>query len=134
VLTDFFGGGTAFPIHCLRDTYADAAGRDRPTHILMISDDGIDTLFDEDEQGHSGWDIAARALERAGAGGTLALNLPSTSGYYRKAFASIDKAVRTQGWGLHRITHWEQLMAFAHDFSRRHRDGHVAPSSRRRVG
>lgn len=124
VLTDFFGGATAFPIHCLRETYADPAGRDRPTHILLISDDGIDTMFDRDELGNSGWDVAAQALKRAAAGGTLALNLPETaSGYFAKSRKVIDHAVATQGWGLHRITSWEQLMSFAHDFSRRHRDG-----------
>lgn len=129
VLTDFFGGATAFPIHCLRDTYAEPTGRDRPTHLLMISDDGIDTMFGDDEKGNSGWDVAARALTRAGAGGTLALNLPAdTRGYYANALKTIDKAVTSQGWALHRITDWAQLMTFAHDFSRRHRDGHIASS------
>jgi hypothetical protein len=42
VLTGFFGGATAFPLHVLRDTYRD---RDRPTHIVVISDDGVDTMF-----------------------------------------------------------------------------------------
>jgi hypothetical protein len=131
VLTDFFGGATAFPIHCLRDAYPEPGGRDRPTHILMISDDGIDTLFDQDEKGNSGWDVAAQALRRAGAGGTLALNLPAqASTYYADSIATIEKAVSAQGWALHRITDWEQLMAFAHDFSRRYRDGrlHATPS------
>jgi hypothetical protein len=124
VLTDFFGGGTAFPIHCLRETYANPTGRERPTHILMISDDGIDTLFDQDELGNSGWDIAARALQRAGGGGTLALNLPDGLSRYRSdSIRTIDKAVATQGWSLHRISSWEQLLAFAVDFSRRYREG-----------
>jgi hypothetical protein len=132
VLTDFFGGGTAFPIHCLRETYADARGRERPTHILMISDDGIDTMFNDDERGNSGWDIAARALQRAGAGGTLALNLPDESNeYYADSLKTIRRAVTTQGWALHRITDWEQLMAFARDFSRRHRDGQIASTPQR---
>lgn len=135
VLTDFFGGGTAFPIHCLRTTYADARGRERPTHILMISDDGIDTMFLQDELGNSGWDIAAQALKRAGAGGTLALNLPARgtarSSYLAKAYATIDQAVDTQGWDLHAITDWEQLMAFAQAFSRKHRDGQLAAGGAR---
>lgn len=134
VLTDFFGGGTAFPIHCLRDTYAEPAGRERPTHILMISDDGIDTMFADDEKGNSGWAVAAQAIQRAGAGGTLALNLPEhVSSYMAKSMNTINKAVKTQGWALHKITDWEQLMAFAHDFSRRHRDGHIAASTRRQT-
>jgi hypothetical protein len=128
VLTDYFGGATAFPIHCLRETYAAEPGRNRATHILMISDDGIDTMFAQDEKGHSGRDVAAHALARAGAGGTLALNLPPN---YSSEI--IDEAVQTQGWALHRITDWEQLMAFARDFSHRHRDG-LAAASRRQDG
>lgn len=130
VLTDFFGGATAFPIHCLRDTYADSQERERSTHILMISDDGIDTMFADDEQGNSGWDVAAHALQRAGAGGTLALNLPDAEHYryYAESLKTIDKAVQTQGWALHAITDWEQLMAFAHEFSKRHRDGRLTPT------
>jgi len=134
VLTDFFGGGTAFPIHCLRDTYAEPMGRKRPTHILMISDDGIDTMFADDEKGNSGWVVAAQALQRAGAGGTLALNLPKNLALYpyiADSMNTINKAVETQGWALHKITDWEQLMAFAHDFSRRHRDGHITASTQR---
>lgn len=129
VLTDFFGGATAFPIHCLRDTYADPQGRARPTHLLMISDEGIDTLFAQDEQGNEGWDIAACALARAGAGGTLALNLPEQRfGYVAKALETIDKAVQTQGWALHAISDWAALLSFAQDFSRRHRHGLIPPT------
>jgi hypothetical protein len=61
VMTGFFGGATCFPIHRLRDTYAEGTVLRRPVHILMISDDGITTMFEQDEQGNSGWDVAARA-------------------------------------------------------------------------
>src|SRR4030095_4668536 len=77
VLTGYFGGGTAFPIHVLRDTYAARKQEARPVHILVISDDGVSTMFDRDERGNSGWDIAALALKRARGGGTLVLNLQS---------------------------------------------------------
>lgn len=62
VLTGFFGGATAFPIHRLRDTYAKRTLSDRAVHILHLSDDGITTMFDQDERGGSGWDISAHVL------------------------------------------------------------------------
>lgn len=113
VLTGFFGGGTAFPIHKLRDTYAGRHWeRDRPAHILMISDDGIDTMFVQDEQGNNGWDVAAAALSHAGGGGTMALNM--------RAGVKADwmeRAVSEQGWHIHTVTDFEQLIAFARAFS-----------------
>ena len=115
VLTGFYGGGTAFPIHSLRDTYANRRSEDRPAHILVISDDGVSTMFDRDEKGNSGWDVAAMALKRAGAGGTFVLNL----GYdWQSACAEIKRAHDEQGWHVHRITNWDELVEFARQFSR----------------
>src|SRR6185369_16027227 len=76
VLTGFFGGATAFPIHVLRDTFEARRANARPAHILVISDDGVSTMFERDERGASGWDIVGSALARARGGGTLVLNLP----------------------------------------------------------
>jgi len=125
VMTGFFGGGTCFPIHRLRNTYREGTALRRPVHILMISDDGITTMFDQDEQGNSGWDIAARALRSGAAGGTMALNL-------RADWASIQRAGHycperdllrardEQGWEIHAVADMAQLVAFARAFSRRH--------------
>src|SRR5476649_646835 len=124
VLTGFFGGATCFPIHCLRQTYT--ARRERPAHILMISDDGITTMFDDDEQGNSGWDIAAKALEKGGAGGTMALNLArdwdggSTNKWMQKIYDDLQRARREQGWDIHAVERFEDLLEFARVFSRRH--------------
>jgi len=76
VLTGYFGGGTQFPIHVLRETYMSRNAAARAAHILVISDDGVSTMFDHDERGGSGWDIARLALERARGGGSLVLNVP----------------------------------------------------------
>ena len=65
------GGGTAFPIHVLRDTYQARKPGDRPVHILIISDDGVTTLFANDERGASGWDISRMALQKGGGGGSM---------------------------------------------------------------
>ncbi len=113
VLTGYLGGGTAFPIHVLRDTYEGRPAGGRPVHILVISDDGVTTMFAKDEKNDSGWDVARCALERAGAGGTLVLNL-------RQEPTEIADLVRAEkeGWRIHRVRDWESLVAFARAFAR----------------
>lgn len=124
VLTEFFGGGTCFPIHRLRQTYA--ARRERPAHILMISDDGITTMFDKDELGNSGWDISAKALAQGGAGGTMALNLErdwdgaAAHKWLQQTYDDLKRARREQGWDIHAVERYEDLLDFARAFSRRH--------------
>jgi hypothetical protein len=118
VLTGFFGGATAFPIHVLRDTYETRKPNARPVHILVISDDGVSTMFDSDERGQSGWDIAAMSLTLAAGGGTLVLNLPdnwdkSQAGPY----AAIRRA-RAEQWNVYPVTSLEGLVEFARQFSR----------------
>lgn len=121
VLTGYFGGATAFPLHVLRDTYARRGAADRPVHIMVISDDGVSTMFDKDEQGTSGWELSAMALKKARGGGTFVLNLPGTwerGGGYDNAYSTIRTARDQQGWGVHRVADWDELVAFAKQFSR----------------
>lgn len=122
VLTGFYGGSTCFPIHQMRHTYE--RGVRRPTHILHISDDGITTMFDKDERGNSGWEVAARALAAGAAGGTMALNLPadweSAGSWYRSTSEVLKRARKEQGWDIHAIADMQDLVAFARAFSRRH--------------
>jgi hypothetical protein len=125
VLTGFFGGGTCFPIHRLRSTYEEGKVLRRPVHILMISDDGITTMFDRDERNNSGWDIAAQALRRGAAGGTMALNLYpgwDSQGQVRSYFPQREllRARDEQDWEIHAVSDMAQLVAFARAFSRRH--------------
>lgn len=125
VLTGFFGGATAFPIHRLRETYAARTPSDRAVHILHLSDDGITTMFEQDERGGSGWDIAARALEAARGGGTMALNLyqplpeciapDGAQGW----MADLTRA-RQQGWAIHAVRDVQGLLDFARAFARLH--------------
>ncbi|XYJ12673.1 vWA domain-containing protein [Telluria sp. B2] len=137
VLTGFFGGGTCFPIHRLRDTYAhhNASGRQRPVHILMISDDGITTMFDQDERGASGWDIAAAALAAGGAGGTMALNLPEDwetgdRTWFGHVARDLKRARDEQGWQIHAVSDMAGLAAFAQAFARRHYGDTGQPATR----
>jgi hypothetical protein len=118
VLTGFFGGATAFPIHLLRDTYAKRQPGARPAHVLVISDDGVSTMFDRDERGRSGWDIARMALGQAGGGGTLVLNLPQNWAASSGPYAEIRRARDEQGWQVHRVASLEELVEFARRFSR----------------
>lgn len=125
VLTGFYGGATCFPIHHMRRTYE--APRPRPTHILMLSDDGITTMFDNDEKGNSGWKVSADALAAGAAGGTMALNLSSNwdqpDGYRWQAYDDLKRARKEQGWDIHAVTQFEELVEFARAFSRRHYAG-----------
>ncbi len=113
ILTGYLGGATAFPIHILRDTFSPRRPSDRPAHILILSDDGVTTMFDKDELGQSGWEIAAMALKQARGGGTMVLNLYQS---WEKN-ADLVKA-HAQGWQLHVVRSWEDLVTFAREFSR----------------
>jgi hypothetical protein len=128
VLTGFFGGATAFPIHVLRDTYAARKPAARPAHIMVISDDGVSTMFARDERGGSGRDIAAMALARAAGGGTLVLNLPQNWEASGTAYAEIRRARDEQGWQVHRVASLEELVEFARSFSRLRFGGAIRPA------
>ena len=82
-------------------------------HLLVISDDGVTTMFDKDEQGNSGWDISRMALENARGGGTMVLNL------YGKWEDNKDLArAHEDGWQISVVRTWEELVEFARQFSR----------------
>jgi hypothetical protein len=122
VLTGFYGGATAFPVHRLRETYARRSPGDRPVHILHISDDGITTMFQPDERGGDGWAIAAQALAKARGGGTMVLNLPGTPD------DDLQRAQREQGWVVETVSSWPELLGFARRFARRHYRERGGPS------
>lgn len=115
ILTGYIGGATAFPIHLLRETFASRSTSERAVHILILSDDGVTTLFEADEQGNAGWDVSRMALERGRGGGTMALNLWSSL----EQNADLMRA-QSEGWGVHRVSEWDDLIAFARLFARQH--------------
>lgn len=121
ILTGHLGGATAFPIHKLRETFRARAEHDRDCHILHISDDGITTMFGNDERGNSGWDIAALALRRGRAGGTMALNLwQDWHNGNGQCSEDLRRAHSEQGWQIHVVNDLAQLVDFALAFSRHH--------------
>lgn len=122
VLTGYYGGGTAFPLHILRETWIAPAKIGRAAHILVISDDGVSTLLDADERGNDGATLARRARERAQGGGTLLLALPTdweALGERSAPYAAIVRARDELGYDVARVTAWDELVAFARAFSRR---------------
>jgi hypothetical protein len=126
VLTGYFGGATAFPIHVLRDTFDKRGPTARPAHVLVISDDGVSTAFDKDERGHSGWDVTRRALANARGGGTFVLNLPAdwdgadpSRKYFAEAYAAITRARDELHIDVQRVADWDELVAFARAFARK---------------
>lgn len=129
VLTGYYGGGTQFPLPTLRETHAKRVKLKRPTHILVVSDDGASTMFDTaDERGTSGFEVCATALRQAGGGGTLALNIAAgwdkhsrkNNTYANNGFGWFARARAEQGWQISPVATLADLLGFAREFSRRH--------------
>ncbi len=121
-LITFDGGGTQFPLPVLRETYLGSGPRAKPTHILVISDDGVTTMFDKDERGNEGWDLLRSSLASGGAGATFVLALPPKWESGTHGFQGRDMLIRARdelGVNVHRIDDWEQLIQFAKEFARR---------------
>jgi hypothetical protein len=112
VITGYISGGTAFPLNVLRDTYADWKKSAPPVHIVVISDDGVDTILQNDEKGTHGADIAVRALEQARGGGTLVLNLPDPDNWKPRT------TLEALGFRVHAVRDWADLVGFARAFVR----------------
>jgi len=111
--TGYVPGGTAFPLHILRDTYSARKPDEPPAHVVVISDDGADTMLQKDERGNAGLDVCREALRRARGGGTLVLNLPAGA----ESWTSGQPLVEL-GFRLHAVSVWDQLVAFARAFVR----------------
>jgi hypothetical protein len=124
-LTSYLGTGYSFGIHRLAETFEAAAktssrANSRPVHILIVSDNDMFSMLDSESKGCRGWEVAGRAVELAGGGGTFVLELPehvrsaswsqNTSGYLER--------IRAMGWDLGIVSSMEELIQFAREFSR----------------
>lgn len=117
VICSHFGGGTTFPLHALRDTWKSESPR--KAHILHISDEGLSSLFDDDdEQGNHGWDLARAALAHCQGGGTMALHIDLSWDW--PSVKRLQQARDEQGWALHPVSTQEGLLDFAREFSATH--------------
>lgn len=111
-ITGYLGDGTAFPLSVLRETYAQRKPDEPPVHVVVISDDGVDTMLQADDQGTPGEAVCAAALERAGAGGTLVLNLGAGRQW------PLAERFSKLGFRVHPVSKWEDLIEFARAFVR----------------
>ncbi|GAB5537508.1 MAG: hypothetical protein Rubg2KO_37570 [Rubricoccaceae bacterium] len=128
LLTDYLGTGFAFGIHRLAQTFGPGAParRDRPAHILLVTDQDLFAMLDATEAGLAmgygkrtegggplGWAVAEAALDAAGGGGTIVLDMPQTAHY-----APMVERLRAQGWAVYFVQDRAELVTFARDFAR----------------
>ena len=110
ILTGYLGTGFAFGIMRLKDAFLKGEKPKRPTHIMIVTDADIFSMLASIKDG---WGLAKRALETAGGGGTYVLNM--SSNYYQEG---IDLML-ADGWNVHLVETWEDMIAFAREFSRK---------------
>lgn len=115
VLVGYLGGGTAFPNHILRQTYSERNEGDRPVHILVLSDEGIDTMRSADELGNPGMSLSKMALERARGGGTMVLRLFHADHFMGQDFS---QQATGMGWNIFPVVDFASMVAFAREFAR----------------
>ena len=109
VLTGYLGTGYAFGIQRLKDAFPDGEKPKRPTHIMVVTDGDIFSMLERVE---GGWELAERARETAGGGGTYVLNISPASYQH-----GIDRMM-ADGWNVHLVDAWEDMVAFARAFSK----------------
>lgn len=112
ILTGFIGGGTCFPLGLLKSEYENRQPSKRKTHILIISDEGIDTMYTQSFEKDTREFVKAM-LNQAGGGGSMVLNL-----YSEKLNPEIQH-MKDSGWAIYRISNWEELIEFSRNFVKR---------------
>jgi hypothetical protein len=87
--------------------------RKRRSHLLHISDEGIDTLREDGDRPDG--TTARESLARCGGGATMVLQLFENLEDYPAL-----TAFREEGYDVYRVGTLEELLAFAQAFARRH--------------
>jgi hypothetical protein len=129
VLTSYLGTGYTFGIHRLRDTFSERKESDREVHILIVTDHDIFALLDgragswtgrgrkKKDVSPTGWACAHEAVAKARGGGTYVLNMTIDEGNKQVA------QMRADGWKVHGVRSWEDMMEFARAFVRENYEG-----------
>ena len=112
LITDYLGTGYSFGIHHLKN-HIILRKNPRPVHILIVSDQDIFAILDETHEkfGH-GWEVAQEAIESAGGGGTMVLQIQKAN--YKEGIRRLEDI----GWNVFTMTSIEEIVHFAHKFSR----------------
>lgn len=110
VLTGYFGGGTCFPLELLEEEYKVEPKRKK--HILVISDDGIDTIFTQNYP-RDPRQIVSQALKNAQGGGSMVLQL------YQPNQNPVVNELQQNGWDIYPIQNWNDLIQFSKHFVKR---------------
>lgn len=110
VLTGYFGGGTCFPLELLEEEYKVEPKRKK--HILVISDDGIDTMLTQNYP-RDPRQIVSQALKNAQGGGSMVLQL------YQPNQNPVVNELQQNGWDIYPIQNWNDLIQFSKHFVKR---------------
>lgn len=114
LLTGYFGRGTNFPLPVLKETYHQPS--ERPTQIVVLSDDGVDTLYESCWEEIIGEDVCAMALKNCQGAGHLVLQLYDEIETYIKANKNFVLA-KQQGWQMYRVGDLSSMLDFARQFA-----------------
>jgi len=80
---------------------------------VIVSDHDIFAMHGEKDHKVTGWERAKLSLDAARGGGTYVLHMQS--GWSPKE----SDRMRSDGWGVHFVTDWKEMVEFAREFSKR---------------
>jgi hypothetical protein len=120
-LVSYLGTGYSFGIHRLAETYPTPDAAKRPSHILIVSDNDRFSMLDSVSGKRMGWSVAAEAVKLCRGGATYVLQLPGyvTNGNWPQPVQQNIDRMKNDGWNVSLVNDWEELVAFAREFSRR---------------
>lgn len=112
-LTGYLGTGYSFGIHRLKFAFADRKPADRAAHIMIVTDHDIFAMLGEKDGKTTGWERAKLSLDAARGGGTYVLHMQSSWS------SQESERMRSDGWGVHFVNDWKEMVEFAREFSKR---------------
>lgn len=119
VLTSYFGSNTWFPFDLLQKSYQSSNNRPglspgEKVHLLVISDDGVETMVKAAEKTPEGIRKITQILQHAGGGASMVLNFfPSVTRL------KLVKNLVELGWFVKVVNNWENVIDFSREFSHR---------------